>query len=245
MKKKISLTKKEKVADRWQNCFLVKFSKFLRTPFFTKHLRSLFLEVLCKKCVLSNFAKSPGLCRNLFLTKLFSCKFCKVVESTFLHNTSGRPLLFIFTKFTCQAVPRKLKSFRQFLHGSRRDYRSDEMYLTYLQLFFLVNLQFKFQCWTIHSFLNQQQCCSQTLMKTYMLRVFYDELFQKQPLQVFYKKAVFKAYNFIKQRLQHRCFSVNVAKILRTLILKNICQRLLLLKLLKTSQENIKLSLSF
>ena len=32
--------------------------------------------------------------------------------------------------------------------------------------------------------------------------------------------------NFIKKRLQHRCFPVNIAKFLRKLILKNICQRL-------------------
>ena len=51
------------------------------------------------------------------------------------------------------------------------------------------------------------------------------------------KKAVFKkftnftdlqAFNFIKKRLQHRCFPVKFAKFLRTLILKYICKRLLL-----------------
>ena len=39
-----------------------------------------------------------------------------------------------------------------------------------------------------------------------------------------------KACNFIKKRLQHRCFLVNIGKFLRTPILKNICERLLLLK---------------
>ena len=34
--------------------------------------------------------------------------------------------------------------------------------------------------------------------------------------------------NFIKKRFQHKCFPVIVAKFLRTLILKNICERLLL-----------------
>ena len=38
-----------------------------------------------------------------------------------------------------------------------------------------------------------------------------------------------KAWNVIKKRLQHRCFPVNIAKLLRTPILKNICERLLLL----------------
>ena len=35
-----------------------------------------------------------------------------------------------------------------------------------------------------------------------------------------------KASNFIKKRLQHRCFPVNNEKILRTPILKNIYERL-------------------
>ena len=34
--------------------------------------------------------------------------------------------------------------------------------------------------------------------------------------------------NFFKKRLQHRCFPVKIAKVLRTPILKNICERLLL-----------------
>ena len=34
--------------------------------------------------------------------------------------------------------------------------------------------------------------------------------------------------NFLKKRLQHKCFSVEFAKLLRTLILMNICKRLLL-----------------
>ena len=36
--------------------------------------------------------------------------------------------------------------------------------------------------------------------------------------------------NFIKKRLQHRCFHVNIAKFIRTPILKNICEWLLLSK---------------
>ena len=38
-----------------------------------------------------------------------------------------------------------------------------------------------------------------------------------------------QASNFIKKRLQHRCFPVNIAKLLSTPILKNIGERLLLL----------------
>ena len=44
-----------------------------------------------------------------------------------------------------------------------------------------------------------------------------------------------KACNFIKKRLQHNCFPVNIGKFLKTPILKNICERLLLhLFLIKT-----------
>ena len=44
----------------------------------------------------------------------------------------------------------------------------------------------------------------------------------------FYKVAGLKACNFIEKRLQHKCFSVNIAKFLRTSILNNMCERLLL-----------------
>ena len=42
------------------------------------------------------------------------------------------------------------------------------------------------------------------------------------------KPAGRKACNFIKKRLQQSYFPVNIEKILRTPILKNICKRLLL-----------------
>ena len=37
----------------------------------------------------------------------------------------------------------------------------------------------------------------------------------------FNKVAALQAYNFIKERLQHRCFPVNIAKFLRTAFLWN------------------------
>ena len=40
--------------------------------------------------------------------------------------------------------------------------------------------------------------------------------------------AGFQACSVIKKRLQRRCFPVNIAKFLRTPILKNICERLIL-----------------
>ena len=45
---------------------------------------------------------------------------------------------------------------------------------------------------------------------------------------LFNKIAGLKACNFIKKRLQHRLFPVNIAKFLRTAILKSICELLLL-----------------
>ena len=53
-------------------------------------------------------------------------------------------------------------------------------------------------------------------------------IMQKQPPEVFYKKD-FQVCNFIKKRLQHRYFPVNIAQFLRWPVLKNICIRQLLL----------------
>ena len=52
---------------------------------------------------------------------------------------------------------------------------------------------------------------------------------QKRALQsLFNKTAGLQACNFVEKRLQHKCFPVNIAKFLRTPILKDICERLLL-----------------
>ena len=50
----------------------------------------------------------------------------------------------------------------------------------------------------------------------------------------FNRLAGFKACNFLEKGLQHRCFPVNIAKHLRTLILMKICTQLLLHFLLLT-----------
>ena len=42
----------------------------------------------------------------------------------------------------------------------------------------------------------------------------------------FNKSAVSQSWNFIKKWLQHRCFPVNIAKFLRTPVVKNICERM-------------------
>ena len=74
---------------------------------------------------------------------------------------------------------------------------------------------------------------------------------------MFYKKTVLKNFAIFAAkylcwslflitvqafRLQDRCFPVNFAKYLRTAILKNICQRLLLYLDLKNNGSNIFLS---
>ena len=69
----------------------------------------------------------------------------------------------------------------------------------------------------------------------------------------FYKVAGLQACNFIKKRLQHWCFPVNIAKYLGTPILRNICEQLLLYLeriipltvLLKTLFENLENSQGF
>ena len=48
-----------------------------------------------------------------------------------------------------------------------------------------------------------------------------------------------KTCNFIKERLQHRCLPVNIARLFRVPILKNICEQLLFkqLAILKNISE--------
>ena len=81
---------------------------------------------------------------------------------------------------------------------------------------------------------------------------------QKQPPEVFRKKSILKHFviftrkhpcwslfsvfgvNFIKKRLQHRYFPMNITKFLRTPILKNIWERLHLTKaILKNTSEQL------
>ena len=60
----------------------------------------------------------------------------------------------------------------------------------------------------------------------YLIKNFQDHM-EKQPSKFSVKKGITKkglpAFNFIENRLEHRCFPVNIAKFLRTPILKNEC----------------------
>ena len=65
-------------------------------------------------------------------------------------------------------------------------------------------------------------CSSFVFAGNQLLRVSVKTMFQEEPPDVLYKKSL-GACNFVKKRLQHRCFPLNYAKFLR-----NICKRLLL-----------------
>ena len=98
-------------------------------------------------------------------------------------------------------------------------------------------------CWSLS--IKFQAATSVKVKRNDLKQVFSS---QKQPPVVFCKKRVLKsfhrktpvlgslfnivvglqAFNFIIKRLQHKCFPVNIAKLLRTPVLKNICEQLLL-----------------
>ena len=135
---------------------------------------------------------------------MFSCKFCKISNKTFSYRTppvaaSGSSNMFLI-KWT--------KIMANFVHAR--------------VLLFL---------WDIRSFL------------TYMTP--YLQIGKKQPSKKLSKKRCFlKSENsqkyacvgvsfliksiLLNKRLRHRCFPMNFGKFLRTPILKNICERLLL-----------------
>ena len=98
---------------------------------------------------------------------------------------------------------------------------------------------------------------SSQILKLYVSQTKKLSQFQKQPPDALYRKicssefrnihrktpvlessfirlAGFKTRNFLKKRLQHRCFPVDIGKFLRTLILLKICEQLLLQFLLLT-----------
>ena len=63
---------------------------------------------------------------------------------------------------------------------------------------------------------------------THVFSCEYRNIHRKTPVlkSLFNKVAGLKACNFIKKRLQRRCFPANIAKFLRTAILKNINKRM-------------------
>ena len=57
---------------------------------------------------------------------------------------------------------------------------------------------------------------------------------------LFNKFAGLQTGNFITKRLEHRCFPVNIAKFLKTPILKDIFERLLLNSVIQSGRNNRK-----
>ena len=57
---------------------------------------------------------------------------------------------------------------------------------------------------------------------------------------LFNKFADLQTGNFITKRLEHRCFPVNIAKFLKTPILKDIFERLLLNSVIQSGRNNRK-----
>ena len=68
------------------------------------------------------------------------------------------------------------------------------------------------------------------------------KVFLKMLEPLFNNMAGLKAYRFIKKRLQHSCLPIKYVKLLRTPILKNICEWLLLkeLTLLRIRSDLLK-----
>ena len=70
---------------------------------------------------------------------------------------------------------------------------------------------------------SQQRCC----IRKQFLKILQDPLETPVWESILKNFADLSTCNFIKKRLQHKCFPVNVAKFLIQPILKNICKRLL------------------
>ena len=70
-------------------------------------------------------------------------------------------------------------------------------------------------------------------IKSYILKIF--ALFTGKQLcwSLFNKIAGLKTCNFVKNRLQHNCFPVNIAKFLRAPILRNLYKRLFLYSIIE------------
>ena len=92
-------------------------------------------------------------------------------------------------------------------------------------LFFLMDIFLK-HLWLIPNLTGLQEFCQACS---------FTDPFLRQPPRVFSTKKVIlkiceisQENDFIKKRLQHRCFPVKFRKFLKTPTLKNICERLLL-----------------
>ena len=85
------------------------------------------------------------------------------------------------------------------------------------------------------------------LFKSLIYLFWFLAIIQKQPLEMLYTKAgqARSSATLFKKRFQHRCLPVNIAKFLRTSILKNICERLLVFYKLVISKRFLNPFLTF
>ena len=142
-------------------CFPVKFTEFLRTPFFTEHLRWLLLKI---------------------------------------------SLIQIIFQLSLQLQISKV----------------DNIYIDLLP-----------RCCHLPNFFKGAEVANGVFFKKGVLKNFANFTGKHRCQSLFKKVAGLQACqtcNFIKKRLQHRCFPMKLAKFLRTPILKNICKRLFLQK---------------
>ena len=91
-------------------------------------------------------------------------------------------------------------------------------------------------------FIHTRQSCTEAatggiLRKKLFLK--FHKIHRKTPVpgSLFNKVAGLRIVTLLKNRLWHRCFSVNFTKFIRTSILKNICERLLLVAGWRTTQK--------
>ena len=65
-----------------------------------------------------------------------------------------------------------------------------------------------------------------SIMNRCSIEKLFLEILQYSQEDACVENAGLQSCNFVKKRLRHRCFPVNIAKFLRKPILKNLCERL-------------------
>ena len=70
--------------------------------------------------------------------------------------------------------------------------------------------------------------CFSGCFRIFVIAVCQVHYFCKRIQEFFQQYPWCKLWNIVKKRLQHKCFPVNMARFLRTPILENFCERLLL-----------------
>ena len=186
---------------------------------------------------------------------MLSYEFCEIFKNPFLQNTSARLLLDFFHSLSCVLPPVKLIETRFFLflnmfyHGFWTWWISRTLHSLYFakQMTQLLLQGNSCCCW---NFCETPRINLHWISVLHYLVILHIKVTEAVDVmwftdsEVFFKQPVFKhvailtsgfttfwglsACTFIKKRLQHRCFPVNIAKFYRATISKNIRERLLL-----------------